>query len=329
MLAITLYYLGIIASIRWLRRHLISADEVVVLALHRVLTSDEAALSLSEKSMVVLLPTFLELLKCLSNECRVVTLEECSRWMIPMGRKPNILLTFDDAWSDTSSNVSTALGHYGTPACLFVPSGLVGKRERFWVERVTAIWRDHAESRKELSDRLKEVLKCAKGRVLTLSESIAALKQCPIARRDTILKSLSEQFSEETGQGSIDTFISAEQLVKISKQMTIGSHTVNHALLGVESRDTCSGELKISKYSLEAMTGQSVTAIAYPSGSYNISVAEQAQASGYQWGFTTDKGKMRREQSRFMIPRLLLHEANLINPQGQFSSAMFYFRITF
>jgi peptidoglycan/xylan/chitin deacetylase (PgdA/CDA1 family) len=47
-------------------------------------------------------------------------------------REGRVLVTFDDAALDTRALACPILKHYGVPATLFVPAGLVGRRQGFW-----------------------------------------------------------------------------------------------------------------------------------------------------------------------------------------------------
>lgn len=67
-----------------------------------------------------------------------------------------------------------------------------------------------------------------------------------------------------------------------------GSHTVTHLNLGNAMTDAIESELSQSKAAIEALTGKSVTALAYPHGSYNDMVQLIAEKYGYQFCYTTN-----------------------------------------
>jgi len=78
----------------------------------------------------------------------------------------------------------------------------------------------------------------------------------------------------------------------------IGSHTVSHACLPYLNDTDLIYELKKSKEILENITGQEVTSISFPHGSWNTRVWRSAQKAGYR------KGTVYRKYSK--IPQDLL-----------------------
>lgn len=67
-----------------------------------------------------------------------------------------------------------------------------------------------------------------------------------------------------------------------------GSHTVTHAKLDVALSEEIERELSESKTAIEAITGEPVTALAYPNGVYNDMVELFADKHGYFFCYTTN-----------------------------------------
>lgn len=83
----------------------------------------------------------------------------------------------------------------------------------------------------------------------------------------------------------------------------IGSHTMNHARLGELDAETVAAELAESQAALEAMTGQSVRTLAYPSGSFNAAAAQTA-AAYYDAAYTIRSPLVFTRYSAATIPRI-------------------------
>ncbi len=326
LVAVALYYSGVLALRGWLRRRASHRPEVAVLCLHRILTAPQAAQTCSEPAMAVMLPTFLELLRQLKKQFQVLSLADLVCGNLPRGPRPNCLLTFDDAWLDTFKNAYPALREAGLRATVFVPTGLIGSGSFFWVERLNSLWRTCGEDH--------EALCCALGKELGLppvanvEEAIAALKRVSAARRECIVGALSKEFSNGRQPGATDRFMDWEQLLAMSPVFEVGSHTVHHVLLDFEEEATANQELLASRATLQEKIGREVRALAYPSGSFNEQVCGWAAEAGYDCAFTIRPGTYRAGDNPLTVPRCLLQEGNITNPWGYFSPAMFHLRLT-
>jgi peptidoglycan/xylan/chitin deacetylase (PgdA/CDA1 family) len=326
LLAVALYYSGLLALGRRLRRVGNRRPEIAVLGLHRVLTAQQAALTCSESAMVVLLPTFGKLVQMLRKQFHVVSLSDLLGGNISQGSKPNCLLTFDDGWLDTFENAYPVLREAGLHATVFVPTGLLAGNRFCWVERVSLLWKTGKENHEALCGAMGNLL--GQAPVTGVAESISALKRLPAGRRETIVQALTSSFSEGRELGGTDTLMSWEQLLAMSPVFEAASHSVTHVLLDVEEEAIAKRELLESRESLEKRTGREVRSLAYPSGCCNERVRGWVADAGYQWAFTTRPGHYCAGDDPLTVPRSLLQEGNITSPWGSFSPAMFHLRLT-
>jgi peptidoglycan/xylan/chitin deacetylase (PgdA/CDA1 family) len=325
LLAAALYYSGALALRCWFRRIVKRRSEVAVLGLHRILSAQQAALTCSESAMVITLPTFKKLLPLLGRQFHVLTLSDLLCGNIPQGSKPSCLLTFDDAWLDTFQNAYPALREAGLRATVFVPTGLLAGNGFCWVERLSLLWRNCGENRKEICCAVGDGL--GQAPTADLPDAIAAFKRVSAVRRELILQALATRFANGQQLGEIDQLMSWEQLLAMAPVLEAASHGVSHVLLDCEEEATAKRELRESRRTLEKKTGKEVRSFAYPSGSFNDRVREWAADAGYQWAFTTRPGSYRAGDDPLAVPRSLLQEGNLTSPWGSFSPAMFHFRL--
>jgi hypothetical protein len=190
LLAGILFYSGILALRRLLRKLTGPEETVCVLGLHRVLSDAEAARSHSLPGMILRERTFDELLAYLEKRYLVLSLEEFlaggrGAWR---GQKPAALLTFDDGWWDNYSRAFPALQRRRMPAVIFLVTGLVGTSKLFWVERLVRTWStDEGRGRVQSAWRTLDLPKSAGNDVCAMIEH---LKHLSLARRDEVLASL-------------------------------------------------------------------------------------------------------------------------------------------
>ncbi len=86
-----------------------------------------------------------------------------------------------------------------------------------------------------------------------------------------------------------------------------GSHTVTHADLTTLPLARLDYELCESKRVLEGKLLERITAVAYPAGKYNQTVAARAEAAGYLAGWKKGGGPVQPGQDRFLLPRVRVH----------------------
>ena len=83
-----------------------------------------------------------------------------------------------------------------------------------------------------------------------------------------------------------------------------GSHTVHHLDLPTLPTDQMDYELRESKRVLESRLLERITAIAYPSGSYNQAVTAKAREVGYLAGWKKGGGPVQPGADPYLLPRV-------------------------
>ncbi|NME83118.1 polysaccharide deacetylase family protein [Clostridium sp. SM-530-WT-3G] len=100
-------------------------------------------------------------------------------------------------------------------------------------------------------------------------------------------------------------YLSEDAIKEMSKNnIDIESHTLNHPHLNSLTYDEQLKELTESKAKLENITGNKITAIAFPFGDYNEDSIKAAKNSGYTLAFTTNKGFASRDNNPLELDRI-------------------------
>ncbi|HCW53306.1 MAG TPA: polysaccharide deacetylase [Clostridium sp.] len=100
-------------------------------------------------------------------------------------------------------------------------------------------------------------------------------------------------------------YLSEDAIKEMSNDnIDIQSHTVNHSHLNTLTYDEQLKELTESKAKLENITGNKITAIAFPFGDYNEDSIKAAKNSGYTLAFTTNKGFASRNNNPLELDRI-------------------------
>jgi len=100
-------------------------------------------------------------------------------------------------------------------------------------------------------------------------------------------------------------YLTSEQVTTISADdIEIGSHSVTHANLTKLSDKKLQDELLMSRFALEKVAKNRVTAFAYPSGHYDEKVTRMADFVGYKFGVTTEFGAAKINSEHLTLPRI-------------------------
>jgi len=100
------------------------------------------------------------------------------------------------------------------------------------------------------------------------------------------------------------SFMTWAQVVHADRMgFTIAAHTMHHVPLARISRASAFAEMSQSKQVLEAMLGHSVTQFAYPYGSFNRFLAQQARQLGFESAASTMPGAWHQSAELWWLHR--------------------------
>ena len=106
---------------------------------------------------------------------------------------------------------------------------------------------------------------------------------------------------------TLDTegYLSAEDIKSLSSltNCEIGSHSYDHVRLGTISNDQILYQLSESKKMLESITGNRISGISYPHGSYNEYTLSVLKSIGYEYASSSIKGKNSKETNKYLLRR--------------------------
>jgi peptidoglycan/xylan/chitin deacetylase (PgdA/CDA1 family) len=209
-----------------------------------------------------------------------------------MGRKPPVLITFDDGYRNNLTIAAPILREQRVPCLFFLATGFVGTTRVLWNDEVRVRvlhWADaeiampsgewsavpsELHARRAFSDRVNAECKRLTG------DGPANYLQFLRAKTPSV------EVMDDPEARAFMTWDEARELARMGFE--IGSHTVEHPILSKISRARATAELRESKTMIERELGQSCSAIAYPNGSVHDvdeSVIEEVRAAGYDWGF--------------------------------------------
>lgn len=253
---------------------------------------------------------FAQQMRVLDRIANVVPLEDALHALA--GGRPlpprAVALTFDDGYRDNLELAAPVLRRYGMPATIYLVPGFLSGEQHAWWERLGwAIGRARG----------RRVRLSGHDLVLGGDGNLAALRAV-----ETIVKRMThddrmravEQLVEDLRPGGAyrpdELFLDWDAARRLAPAgMTVGSHTLAHAILGRETAADQRADLRESRRLLQRELSAEVATLAYPNGTpadYDESTFAAAHEAGYShavtaWGGPVSAGVQPYEICRTMV----------------------------
>jgi peptidoglycan/xylan/chitin deacetylase (PgdA/CDA1 family) len=220
-----------------------------------------------------------------------------------------VALTFDDGYRDNLEVAVPVLERLELPATFFLVPGFLSEQVYAWWEVLA--W--------ALSSRTRDVGFWEGGPLIVdgvtdASSLVRVAERLKRQPRHSMLEALEDLTSRLAPTGSPgDLFLDwegARELVR--RGFDVGSHTMCHTVLSAESAEDQRRELTESRRQLETELCTSVTILAYPNGmvgDYAAPTFSLAQAAGYAYALTTQRGANRPLTPRYEVQRFMVDAA--------------------
>ncbi|HZN03136.1 MAG TPA: polysaccharide deacetylase family protein [Candidatus Polarisedimenticolia bacterium] len=268
----------------------------VILGYHRVVDSFDAAATTAIPALLISTGTLERQLAWLQRDRKVVPLDEIGERVFA-GQPVDHLaaVTFDDGYRDVYEQAFPILKRMGIPAAVFVVAGTVGTAQMLNHDRLYGLlrigyqrWTSPSRELALLLDGCgvaplhADALAAARGSAYTATRLLLAFY--PRADLLALIGALEARFGVEGENGGLP--MSWDMLREMrAAGITIGSHTMSHALLDLEGRRTVRDELADSRRTLEAHLGARIDHFAYPDGRFDAATIEEV-AREYRYAYT-------------------------------------------
>jgi peptidoglycan/xylan/chitin deacetylase (PgdA/CDA1 family) len=284
----------------------LNKNSVIILMIHGVMDNSDGTLwtplrpQLSRRHME-------RSLRLLSKYYTFVSLKEAVDMIegnAPLIEK-SILVTFDDGYKNNITHAMPILKSLNIPATIFPATGNIENRSCFWFDRLDYGFQNYkalgnnvvvydqkrydinSNNRIALRGVLKEIIFSIKSPERNDNEAMASAEKLITYFESTTGKKLND-IAESDPWCGLMTWEDLHSAVESG--ISVGSHTSDHARLGLLNSDEVRHQLKHSKSTLEQKLGISCDFFCYPNGSYNESVLDIVKETGYRAAITTDEG---------------------------------------
>ena len=283
------------------------SGSVVVLTLHRVLTTEDASATCSLEGIVISQTLFRGLCRYLVTNCQVVPILGAEAGNVEA--KLKVALTFDDGWRDNYTTALPILQEYRLPSTIFICPGLAGKTLPFWPERMVGMLRAQPEAKT--------------GREIEIE--IESWKHRAHDEREQFLEQLAKTAIKgpQESPEQPDSLMNWQETAEMAAQgVHFGSHTYRHEILTTIPVQAASRELIQSKAEIEKALEITCDTLAYPNGDWSPAVWAATKSAGYSLAFSTQRGAWTGQTDQLAIPRANIYDGNVKGAFGGFSQAV-------
>ncbi|MCK6550165.1 polysaccharide deacetylase family protein [Myxococcota bacterium] len=183
-------------------------------------------------------------------------------------RRPSVVITFDDGYSDNHHLALPVLRAHGVPATFFVPTRRIDERALDWVDLVP--WALKTTLRAEITfDGATYAL--PRDRARAIQDVHRRMQREPATKTRDLVPRLFDVCAVDPPpreRQSAEIMTWAELKDAAAHGITIGSHTHGHRVLATLDPAEQREELATSKALLEHHLGQPIRTLAYPVGGY-------------------------------------------------------------
>lgn len=305
--------------------HVMHRSHVIVLMIHGVVDSSHQTIwrPLRQQLSVDKLDRGLA---TLAKHYQFITMDQAVSMLA--GKVPlqpySVVLTFDDGYRNNVTHAIPILRKYNAPATFFLSTGHVERREPFWYDRLdyaiqhlckeqsvsfaghNFYFRPHKEDMSRTTfTAMRNIIKAS-----TLPYNVT-MKEVNILAN--ILEDNAEcRLYDIFEQDHFTSVMSWEEARWVADQgVTIGSHTVDHAILDRIDEVLIRDQLMTSKKNVEQHIGRPCAYFCYPNGNWNRKIVSLVKETGFIAATTTDRGTNKVGDELLTLHRISFPEALL------------------
>jgi peptidoglycan/xylan/chitin deacetylase (PgdA/CDA1 family) len=243
----------------------------------------------------------------------------------------SVVVTFDDGYLDNFQQALPILRQHQVPATVFVTTGNIDTRREFWWDRLESVLLQIGELPPAMRLRLPTgVLEWTLGeaavftrqqqreqratpawsaapatRLRFFHEVWSAIRPLTDDERDRAIDAIASWAGlSGAGDGTRRT-MSSNELAAMANDplMTIGAHTVNHALLPAHPGHVQTAQIRDSQARLHDIVGRPIDSFDYPHGEHSPATVELLRAAGFERAVTVKQKVAGPGTDAMLLPR--------------------------
>jgi peptidoglycan/xylan/chitin deacetylase (PgdA/CDA1 family) len=269
-------------------------------------------------------------LKFLKLHSEVVSMQELAAAQKDVRTIDNLVsITFDDGFRDNFMNALPLLTTHHLPATFFITTHAVESGAPYWwdeLQQIILLTRELPQELKiDITDEIfqfrfqqdavltekvkREVLQwhyeypLYNERIDLYFELWQRLRSLTFEVQQDLLKELKAWSGIEHTNAPVAMNLAQLKEASLNPLITIGGHTVHHAMLAAQSEQYQSEEIVTGKKKLEGWIGKQVNEFAYPYGNYDLVTRSLVRDAGFDYAVSTEANKVTKDSDAFSLPR--------------------------
>ncbi len=307
------------------RRRQAGGARVLVLSYHRVTPDFAESAKEGLPSLLVSARTLRRQLEQVGRTHDLVSLDEAARVLREPRGAPGrdvAAVTFDDGYADNHHAALPVLAALRVPATVFVATGYVGTERRMPHDRIFAALAELARRsvplRRAALDPPLQALLDASARpqpTKALERLIATLTHAQLLEMAAALEARAGLTEQDLPPGS--RLLSWEEVRALDAAgISIGGHSVNHAVLPNLPVDEARREIAGCRDAIAERLGRPPRHFAYPNGYHSQAVRRAVAEAGFETAMTTEDRENARGSDPYRVRRKALWESTSLGPLG-------------
>jgi len=279
-------YSGVLYLFTALKR-LFAKPEVTILMYHRVTQNKQTHLDHSVISATI--EQFEKQMQYLHEHCTVLSFDDFFKFQKGGLPRNSVIITFDDGYKDNYLYAYPILTKYHLKATIFLITGYIDRNELFWWDKIAYVIKNTNTTHLDLPH-LGRVSLANKEEAIRFIQN--HLKQLNDSQKNRILNYLDTEYAVIPTDTQV--MLSWQDIKEMNKEnITMGCHTVSHAILTRVSFSQARTEILNSKAEIEKHIGQRVHTFAYPNGrlsDFNDDIISILKEADFECAVTTMYG---------------------------------------
>lgn len=218
-------------------------------------------------------------------------------------------ITFDDGYRDTLTEATVLLNELNLPATVFLVPGFLSREVLPWWEQLAWAFSQASTTEFEWNGR-RFVLQGPGERTRLCNTVCEELKRLDRQKREKAVLQLVNLMAPRGSHRIEDMFLDWDGAREmIGRGISVGSHSMYHAILANESADAQQADLQESKRLLESELQVPIDLFCYPNGKRSDYASETVAAlptAGYRYAVTTETGWNRCSTPPYEIRRSIM-----------------------
>lgn len=232
-----------------------------------------------------------------------------------VGKKPAVVFTFDDGYSNNIDCAHPILNQFGAPMIVYFATGYTGKK-LFWIDEIDYLLQSRPEKKFSITLKDTQVVFDQSSRE-SLQRDYQNFRKilrelCPDERELLVYVEDIKQQLDPSGTLLNDAvknniyfkILNEDEIINLPSDVTVGCHTVEHFRMDNIDRETIDQEISESKQYLEQITKKPCKHFCYPVGAFDDDAVNGVRAANFESAVTTRQYLNRPDCDIHLIDRL-------------------------